>query len=89
VVQSLSSPTLSQAVVYITGAPQTWLSWNTKLMSRGRDLFVLTKASSPGGRSFFVLLVSMDCRLTQTDSTLWTGDQPCLSNRSRHIMPLE
>jgi hypothetical protein len=57
-------------------------------MSLGLDVLYLTKFSSPGGRSFFVLLVSMLCRLTQTLSTLCTGLQPDLSRRSRQIMPL-
>ena len=69
--------------------PHTVLSWNKKLMSLGRLLLLRTNCSSPGGRSFLLLPVSMLCKLTHTLSTLCTGLHPCLSSRSRQMMPLE
>jgi hypothetical protein len=45
-------------------------------MSLGLCVLCRTKLSSPGGRSFFVLLVNMLCKLTHTLSTLCTGDHP-------------
>lgn len=71
-----------------TLAPHTLGSWKTKLMSLGLAVLYLLKVSSPSGRTFLVLLVSMLCRLIATLSTLWTGLQAERSRRSRQMMPL-
>lgn len=71
---------------------QTPSLWYHQPISFGRlpvIAFVLTKSSSPGGRSFFVFPVNMLWRLIHTDSTLCTGDQPAEPSRSRQIKPFE
>ena len=85
----LKHDTITQASLRIMPHLYTFSSWKTKLISLGLCLLYLTKFSSPVGLSFFVLLVSILCKLTHTLSTLWTGDQPERSSRSRQMMPLE
>jgi hypothetical protein len=53
-----------------------------------RGPILAQNCSSPSGRTFFVLPVSMLWMLMQTLSTLCTGDQPADPNRSRQMMPL-
>lgn len=58
-------------------------------MSLGRSRLLRTNSSSPGGRSFLVLPVSMLCSDIHTLSTFCTGLHPCWPRRSRQMMPFE
>jgi hypothetical protein len=57
-------------------------------ISLGLFHFCLTNSSSPGGRSAAVFPANMLCKLRHSVSTVCTGLQPCLSKRSKHIIPL-
>ena len=79
----------SLKIIYSFVSAYTVSSWYQKSISRGRSLLLRTSSSSPGGRSFLELLVSMLCILMHTLSAFCAGLHPWLPRRSRQMIPLE